>query len=176
MATTLTGLWVSVDDQLLLGHTGDSRAYLLRAGTLTRMTRDDSLVQVLVDRGLITAEEAGHHPNRNVITASLRGDAADPVFVSAVEYQAGDRWLLCSDGVSDYVPEDELRDLLGTAPTVETAAEWIVRVANEAGTRDNVTAVVCDVVNDVAVRGDASFAGAAAVLFTEDMAPGSRFA
>ncbi|MCR2811458.1 SpoIIE family protein phosphatase [Microbacterium sp. zg.Y1090] len=172
MATTFTGLWLSEAGSLLLAHTGDSRAYLWRDGALSRQTRDDSLVQALVDQGILSAEEAAVDPRRNIITASLGGGEEDVISVAELEPVAGDRWLLCSDGVSDYVPFDELARLLELAPTPERAAEWVVRVALDAGTRDNATAVVCDVstapsgtVADASVR----FAGAATARFAEGL-------
>jgi len=171
MATTLTGLWFAGAGELLLAHTGDSRAYLLRDGLLSRQTRDDSLVQALVDQGLLSAEEAAVHPRRNVITASLSGDDEDTVSVARVDAVLGDRWLLCSDGVSDYVPHDELERLLALAPTPERAADWVVRVALDAGTRDNATAVVCDVVpaTDRLPLDAPVFVGAAAARFLEGL-------
>ncbi|MCR2792488.1 protein phosphatase 2C domain-containing protein [Microbacterium sp. zg.Y625] len=171
MATTLTGLWFGGSGELLLAHTGDSRAYLLRDGLLSRQTRDDSLVQALVDQGLLSAEEAAVHPRRNVITASLSGDDEDTVSVARVDAVHGDRWLLCSDGVSDYVPHDELERLLVLAPTPERAADWVVRVALDAGTRDNATAVVCDIVPaPERVSPEAPvFVGAAAARFLEGL-------
>ena len=101
MATTFTGLFVSQAGRLLLAHTGDSRAYLLRDDVLTRETRDDSFVQALVDHGLIAAEAAASHPRRNIITASLAGAEDDAAYVVDREPRPGDRWLLCSDGVTD---------------------------------------------------------------------------
>ncbi len=171
MATTLTALWFAGAGELLLAHTGDSRAYLLRDGLLTRQTRDDSLVQALVDQGLLSAEEAAVHPRRNVITASLSGEDDDTVSVARVDAVLGDRWLLCSDGVSDYVPHDELERLLALAPTPERAADWVVRVALDAGTRDNATAVVCDIVSatDRASSDVPVFAGAAAARYLEGL-------
>ena len=170
MATTLTGLWFTDAGALLLAHTGDSRAYLLRDGSLSRQTRDDSLVQALVDQGLLSPEEAAVHPRRNVITASLSGDDEDVVSVAELAAVVGDRWLLCSDGVSDYVPHDELERLLELAPSPERAADWVVRVALDAGTRDNATAVVCDILADAPHTLDRPvFAGAAAARFLEGL-------
>lgn len=169
MATTFTGLWFGHDGTLLLAHTGDSRAYLLRDGALSLQTRDDSLVQAMVDEGLLSPEEAAVHPRRNVITASLSGDAEDAVSVAELWPAPGDRWLLCSDGVSDYVPRDELERLLALAPSPERAADWVVRVALDAGTRDNATAVVCDIVAEEMLEELPVFAGAAAERFFEDL-------
>jgi len=171
MATTLTGLFVTESGGLLLAHTGDSRAYLLREGVLTRETRDDSYVQALLDHRLIAAEAAASHPRRNIITASLGGAEDDTVTVLSREPLVGDRWLLCSDGVTDYLPELELERVLHSASSPEAAAAGVVSLALEAGTRDNVTAVVCDVAIavDATAGRHASFYGAAAERFCEEL-------
>ncbi|SFS03376.1 protein phosphatase [Microbacterium sp. cf046] len=173
MATTFTGLFVSQSGRLLLAHTGDSRAYLLRAGTLTRETRDDSFVQALLDHGLIAPEAAATHPRRNVITASLHGSEGDVVTVVDREARVGDRWLLCSDGVTDDLPDELLSTVLRTPASPEDAARRLVRLALEAGSHDNVTAVVCDVDADVvgSDRVPATFHGAAAERFCEELDP-----
>ncbi len=167
MATTFTGLFASPGGHLVVAHTGDSRAYRLRDDALTRQTRDDSFVQVLVERGLVAAEDAASHPQRNVITASLHGDDEDVVTIGEFDVVRGDRWMLCSDGVTDYLPEAEIAYLLPLGSPA-TAARTLVTTALQAGSRDNVTAVVVDVV----APGDSGaerpvFAGAASELFNE---------
>ncbi|MBD3940758.1 serine/threonine-protein phosphatase [Microbacterium sp. NEAU-LLC] len=177
MATTFTGLFASADGDLLLAHTGDSRAYRLREGVLEQRSRDDSLVQALVDQGVVTIEDAATHPRRNVITASLSGADRDAASVTVQKAVAGDRWLLCSDGLTDYVPVDEIRVRLREHSDPAAAAAACVALALEAGTRDNVTAVVCDVIADHLVadtasgggRPQASFYGAAAERFMEEL-------
>jgi len=171
MATTLTGIFVAETGRLLLAHTGDSRAYRLRRGVLTRETRDDSYVQALVDHGLIAAEAAASHPRRNLITASLGGAEDDASAIVERHAVHGDRWLLCSDGVSDYLPDDELGRVLLAAESPDAAAESLVALSLEAGTLDNATAVVCDVeITDEAHGGvDSAFYGAAAARFCEDL-------
>lgn len=175
MATTFTGLMASRSGALLLAHTGDSRAYRLRHGVLSQQTRDDSYVQALVDRGLVAAAEAASHPHRNLITSSLSGGEADGAVVVEHGIAPGDRWLLCSDGLSDYVPDAEIAALLLRYDEPETAAWACVELAIEAGTHDNVTAVVCDVtVDDTGVVGppihrDPVFYGAAAARFSEGL-------
>ncbi|GAA3901431.1 PP2C family protein-serine/threonine phosphatase [Microbacterium invictum] len=144
MATTFTGLWFTPEGVLLLAHTGDSRAYLARDGRLTRETRDDSFVQALVDQGLVRAEDAASHPRRNMITASLRGEETDLVRVDEREARVGDRWMLCSDGISDYLPDEDIKALVTGIQDPSAAARRLVELALEAGSRDNVTAVVCD--------------------------------
>lgn len=168
MATTFTGLWLDRRGGLLLAHTGDSRAYLLRQGHLIRQTRDDSYVQTLVDLGIVREEDAMSHPRRNIITASLRGDEEDAIRVVARVPVVGDRWLLCSDGVSDYLPDDVIADLLRSHDNASTAAQAISESALDAGSRDNVTAVVCDVEPGVPGQEEPVWAGAAADRFAED--------
>jgi serine/threonine protein phosphatase PrpC len=177
MATTFTGLLASRSGSLLLAHTGDSRAYRLRGGVLQQQTRDDSYVQALVDQGLVAAADAASHPRRNLITASLSGDEADAAVVVECEAVPGDRWLLCSDGLSDYVPDAEIRELLLAQEDPHAAAVACVAIALDAGSHDNITAVVCDVFLDDfqggvlaldAVR-EPIFYGAAAARFSEGL-------
>ncbi len=169
MATTFTAVWFTETGALLLAHTGDSRGYLLREGQLIRQTRDDSFVQVLVEKGLLRAEDAMTHPRRNIITASLRGDATDLVRVDERVPVRGDRWMICSDGVSDYLPDDAIREALHGVGDPDRAARELVRLALEAGSRDNVTAVVADVVEGTPGHERPLFAGAAATRFAEDI-------
>jgi PPM family protein phosphatase len=170
MATTFTGLFLGEGSELLLAHSGDSRAYLLRDGWFSRETRDDSYVQTLVDHGLIAPEAAASHPRRNIITASLGGGESDTVSVTTRENLVGDRWLLCSDGLTDYVPEADVARLLAEAPSPAAAAADIVALALEAGTRDNVTAVVCDVeAGRDPLPAPPVFYGSAAKHFAEDV-------
>jgi len=167
MATTFTGVWFTRSGALLLAHTGDSRAYLLREGHLTRQTRDDSFVQVLVEHGIVREEDAMTHPRRNIITASLRGDADDLVRISTRIPVRHDRWLLCSDGVSDYLPDDAIAAVVASADDPAVAAQLVVAAALQAGSRDNVTAVVADVVDGPPTGEPPLFGGAAAERFSE---------
>jgi PPM family protein phosphatase len=169
MATTFTGIFLGLEGDMLLAHSGDSRAYRLRDGWFTRETRDDSYVQTLVDRGLLAPEAAATHPRRNIITASLGGADDDVVSVMPRDVAGGDRWLLCSDGLTDYVPELDVVEILRRAVDAREAAEDIVGLALEAGTRDNVTAVVADVVDTADDREAPVFYGSAARYFAEDV-------
>lgn len=172
MATTFTGIFLT-DQAVFLAHVGDSRGYLLRDGRLRRQTRDDSWVQHLVDAGHITPGEAASHPRRNVVTASLHGDPTDrdAIAVSRLDARVGDRWLLCSDGVSDYVPDDLLLASLAAHVEPEEASDVLVELALAAGTHDNATAVVCDILpGGVQADAQAAFAGSAAEFFAEDIA------
>ncbi|MGP3535061.1 PP2C family protein-serine/threonine phosphatase [Microbacterium sp. RD1] len=170
MATTFTGLFVGGRGQtLLLAHSGDSRGYLLRDGWFSRETRDDSYVQALVDSGLLAPEAAASHPRRNLITASLGGGEDDIVSVTERDALVGDRWLLCSDGVTDYLPEADIARLLAQTDEPRDAAAALVALAVEAGTLDNVTAVVTDVMADAGAPSGPVFSGSAASYFAEDV-------
>ena len=124
-----------------------------------------------MDHGLIAAEAAASHPRRNIITASLAGAEDDAAHVVDREPRPGDRWLLCSDGVTDYLADDEVMRALAAGPSPEAAAAALVASALQAASRDNVTAVVCDVENSPDPSDDdrSTFYGAAADRFCEDL-------
>ncbi|WP_225752687.1 PP2C family serine/threonine-protein phosphatase [Actinotalea sp. Marseille-Q4924] len=147
MGTTFTAV-VCGEGTVRLLHIGDSRAYLLRDGTARRVSRDHSLVQLLVDSGEIDESQAVDHPNRNVILRSLTGSPEDPpgLQLREIEARPGDRWLLASDGLTDHVAEERCLELLAAAATPQEAVDALVRAAEEADARDNVTAAVADVV------------------------------
>lgn len=124
---------------------GDSRAYLLRSGILTQISKDHSLVQDLVDEGRLTAEEAEHHPHANVITRAVGADCDDIELDKVIgEARPGDRFLLCSDGLSKTLSEAELTSLLGT-PEGVPATELLIAAALAHRVNDNVTAIVAEV-------------------------------
>jgi PPM family protein phosphatase len=148
MATTLSAVALANDPEYLIASVGDSRVYLLRAGRLHRLTRDHSLVQALVDQGAITPAQARAHPQRSVVLEALDGRDDLSWEPDRQPARAGDRLLLCSDGVSDYLEHDEIAGLLGMASR-ESAAGALVSAALEAGSRDNASAVVADVVTCV---------------------------
>jgi len=146
MATTVTALLRS-GDRLALAHVGDSRAYLLHDGDLTQVTTDHTFVQRLVDEGRITAEEADRHPQRNVVTRML-GDlgTSDDIDSSMRSAGAGDRWLLCSDGLSGFISKDTLAETLASVPDPGACADRLVQLALRGGGADNITCIVADVV------------------------------
>jgi protein phosphatase len=162
MGTTLTAiLWGG--NRLGLLHIGDSRCYLLRDGELTQITHDHTLVQTLVDAGRISAEEAEAHPQRNVITKVLDGrDELEPD-LSVREVRPGDRYLLCSDGLTGPVGStDTLRAALST-PDPQEAVDQLVQLALRGGGPDNITVIVADAVeSDHPLPADPVVAGAAA--------------
>ncbi|AWH90866.1 PP2C family protein-serine/threonine phosphatase [Dietzia lutea] len=126
-------------------HVGDSRAYLLRDGTLSQITKDDTFVQSLVDRGELSADEAHSHPRRSLILKALTGEPVEPTAVIR-EARVGDRYLLCSDGLSDPVSTETIAETLATG-TVEEAADRLVQLALRSGGPDNITVVLADVLD-----------------------------
>ncbi len=134
-------------NKLAMAHIGDSRAYLLRDGTFSQITKDHSFVQQLVDEQRITTEEAEEHPQRSLVTRVMTGQDDDEPDLSMRELKIGDRYLLCSDGLSDFVRGDIIQEILTEASTPEEAAERCIEVALKASTRDNVTVVIADVVD-----------------------------
>src|SRR5689334_14166505 len=142
MGTTLTAVIFS-GDRAALAHVGDSRAYLLREGRLNQLTKDDTYVQMLVDQGLIRPEEAGSHPRRAVVTQALQGEPVSPSYV-IVEPEPGDRWLLCSDGLTTVVPADQIEAELLACDAPQNCAERLTDLALRGGGPDNITVIVAD--------------------------------
>ena len=141
MGTTMTVALVE-DGGVVFGHVGDSRAYVLRDGELEQLTDDHSLVAELVRGGKLSAEEAEHHPQRSVITRALGTDPDVDVDTFTVEGQDGDVFVLCSDGRTDMIGDDEIGEVLvAQRASLEDAANELVRHANRAGGQDNITVV-----------------------------------
>ncbi|MET7962390.1 PP2C family protein-serine/threonine phosphatase [Micromonospora zamorensis] len=148
MGTTLTALlFARTGSCLALAHVGDSRAYLFREGVLKQVTRDDTFVQMLVDQGVITPDQASSHPRRAVVTQALQGEEVSPSYATMVP-RAGDRWLLCSDGLSNVVRPDTLTEVLTGYPERSECVGKLIDLALHAGAPDNVTVVVADVVEE----------------------------
>lgn len=145
MGTTVTALLLLPEGAWALGHVGDSRGYLLRGGGLLRLTEDHTYVQRMVNQGRLTDEQARLHPRSSVLTRALGIEPEVEVDRRAGTLSAGDRFLLCSDGLSGMLPERELARRLGEAPDPERAAELLLRAALEGGGSDNVTVLVVDV-------------------------------
>lgn len=147
LGTTVTAL-LRAGSKLAMAHIGDSRAYLLRDGEMTQVTADHTFVQFLVNTGKITAEEAKHHPQRSVVMRVL-GDFDMEIVpdLSVREARAGDRWMLCSDGLSGVVSSDTLAETLRAVDDVEACAERLVQLALRAGGPDNITVIVADIVD-----------------------------
>ncbi len=145
MGTTLIALLRS-RDKIVLAHIGDSRAFLVRDGEVTQITKDHSFVQNLVDEGRITAAEAQTHPQRSLVTRVLTGDRTDEPDLVVRQGRIGDRYLICSDGLSDYVARDTIDEVLLEVADPGECADRLVALALRAGAPDNVTVVVGDLV------------------------------
>ena len=146
MGATLVALFVR-GDEAYIAEVGDSRGYLLRKGRLRQMTRDQSLVQMLVDQGVMSPEEARHSPRKNVILQAM-GLARDVrVAIGRLRLRRGDRFVLCSDGVTNPVSDAELQQIV-TSSDPRAACQTIIALANERGGDDNETVIVADVVGE----------------------------
>ncbi|HEY1698788.1 MAG TPA: protein phosphatase 2C domain-containing protein [Trebonia sp.] len=164
MGTTLTAiLWV--DGHAALGHIGDSRAYLLRNGQFYQISHDHSLVQSLIDEGKITEEDAAVHPHRSLLLRALDGRTVAEPDVTVHETMPGDRYLLCSDGLSGVVSEQTLHETLRSVWDPDKAALQLIELAIKGGGPDNITCIVADVVDSATAEQPPTltsvFAGAA---------------
>ena len=182
MGCTATCAYIE-NTTLAIAHVGDSRAYLLHEGTLIRVTRDHSYVEELVEAGEITADEARTHPNRSVITRALGSDPNLYADHFALNIEQGDRLILCSDGMSGMLPDDEIESIAAQSATAQLCTDNLVDAALAAGGSDNVTVVVVDLVDDGALRRQrrrrrrrAIIAGAACALFIAALAAIAYFA
>lgn len=147
MGCTVTSVLIE-KNKMAVAHVGDSRAYVLRQGTLVRVTHDHSYVEELVDSGQITADEARTHPSRSIITRALGSDPDMYADHFSLEVNDGDRVILCSDGLSSMISDAEIEALAVSSATPQQAADNLVAAALTAGGADNVTVVVVDVLND----------------------------
>ena len=143
MGTTLTLLW-EAPERVYLGHVGDSRAYLLRGDSLYQVTQDHSLVGELLRTGVIDRDSARAYPYRNVITRAGGTEEKVQCDTLTMDKRPGDRWLLCSDGLSEYLDDEEMKSAL-SGPDLGAAADWLVSQALERGGRDNITLVLLEV-------------------------------
>jgi PPM family protein phosphatase len=149
MGTTITAALLE-GEQVTIGHVGDSRAYRLREGELEQLTEDHSLVADLMRSGRLTPEEAETHPQRSVITRALGTDPEVDVDTMSVEASPGDVFLLCSDGLTTMVADEQILELLAGASSLEEAAKALVKAANKGGGEDNVTVVLFTLEGDAA--------------------------
>ena len=141
MGTTLTAVYVD-DSSLAVAHVGDSRAYLFRDGELSLLTQDHTLVGELVKRGKLTEEQAAEHPQRSIITRALGIDAEVEVDTWTYSARAADVVLLCSDGLTSMISEEQIADILAEESDLDLAAGRLIDGANEAGGRDNITVIL----------------------------------
>jgi protein phosphatase len=145
MGTTVSAI-LRAHGKVAVAHIGDSRIYLLRDGALKQITADHTFVQRLVDSGRITQEEAAVHPRRSVLMRVLGDiDAAPEIDSTVLDTRPGDRWLLCSDGLSSYVSDDKIEAALKNFPSTRAAADRLVKESLDQGAPDNVTVVIVDV-------------------------------
>jgi protein phosphatase len=174
MGTTLTAAYLA-DGDLAIAHVGDSRAYLLRDGELTRLTQDHSLVDELVRQGKLTEAQAAEHPQRSIITRALGPEPEVDVDTFSYPMQDGDVLLLCSDGLTSMVSEDRVADIVRGAGTLDQAADRLIAEANEAGGRDNITVVLFRLADADAVRNadQPTIAGDPAVAAAEEQLAGA---
>jgi serine/threonine protein phosphatase PrpC len=146
MGTTLTALlWAGA--QVALCHIGDSRAYLLRGGEFYQITHDHTLVQSLVDEGRLTPEAAASHPQRSLVMRALQSSIPADPDLTMLQAELGDRYLLCSDGLSDVVSDETLGKTLSQLPDLDEAVEQLIDLAIRSGGPDNITCVLADVVD-----------------------------
>lgn len=141
MGTTATVVHVG-EEALTVAHVGDSRAYLLRSGSLRRLTDDHSLVEEMRRSGKLTAEEAANHPQRSIITRALGPDPSVEVDVREFKLDAGDVVLICSDGLTTMIPEERVGEIIRNNERLDTAGRALIAAANAAGGRDNITVVL----------------------------------
>lgn len=158
MATTLTAVLLH-EDGAAVAHIGDSRGYLLRQGRLTRLTRDHTLVQALIDAGRMTPDEVPGHPHRSVVLKSLDAETPPEPDVFDVEVRVGDRLLLCSDGLTDLVSDAQVGRLLDISDPRDSV-EALVSAALAEGGRDNVTCLVADVEDGPVLSSSGTLLGA----------------
>lgn len=176
MGTTVSAM-IRVKSQMVIAHIGDSRIYRLREGVLEQITADHTFVQRLVDSGRITPEEAAVHPRRSVLMRVLGDVDAEPeVDTHIVDTLPGDRWLLCSDGLSGYVSERDIAETLLTVDDVELAAHKLITQSLSEGAPDNVTVVIVRVAEgiDTSPPSEPRMVGAAAGPLTYESGPVMR--
>ncbi|MBB5110790.1 protein phosphatase 2C domain-containing protein [Micromonospora echinospora] len=177
MGTTLTATLFS-GSKLGMVHIGDSRAYLLRNGEFAQITKDDTYVQMLVDEGRISAEEASSHPQRSLLTRALDGRDIDPEY-SVRQVLPGDRYLICSDGLSGVVSADTIADTMREYPDPQRCVERLVQLALRGGGPDNITVIIADATDQDIVEASPIVGGAAArdrgmATSADDSTPAAR--
>jgi protein phosphatase len=144
MGTTVTAMVICTDGTYRMGHIGDSRAYLVRDGQLAQLSKDHTWVQREVDEGRLTPSAARKHPYSHILTRALGADPSDAPDLQAGQLEAGDVLLLCSDGLTGMVPDSHLQRILLSEGTAEERIEEMIVLANKRGGRDNITAVIVE--------------------------------
>lgn len=143
MGSTLVAAYVNGED-VYFANIGDSRAYVIGEDNIKQVTVDHSLVQEMVDKGMITKEEAKHHPEKNLITRALGTEKFVEADIFEYSVKQGDIVLLCSDGLVEYIDEKDIRDIVRNAGNIEEAAKKLVSAANDGGGHDNITVVILE--------------------------------
>jgi protein phosphatase len=133
------------EDRYVIGHVGDSRVYLLREGRLRQLTTDHSLVQLQVDNGMLTPEEAKHHPRKNILLRAVGTDPSETCDILEATALDSDIFLLCSDGLTDMVDDLAIEDILASSESLQRKVESLISEALAVGGKDNVTVVLCKV-------------------------------
>lgn len=152
MGTTLV-VGVFRNDRLVLGHIGDSRCYRLRNGALDQITKDHSLLQEQIDAGLVNSEQAAASNIKNLVTRALGVDESVPLDVNEHPVQAGDLYLMCSDGLSDMIDDAAIVRIVSSASSLEVKAQQLIDAANEMGGRDNISVLLVEVQETIDKRG-----------------------
>lgn len=147
MGTTITASLIS-GPKAYIAEVGDSRAYLVRCGAITQLTKDQSMVQRLVDEGIISPKQAAKHPNRNLILQALGTQKQVNVVLTTVELCHEDIMMLCTDGLSNKVPDEEIKDIILGSISVESACRNLIEAANRHGGEDNITVVIAKFFGD----------------------------
>ena len=151
MGTTLV-VALFFDNRMTVGHIGDSRLYRLRGETFEQVTRDHSLLQEQIDSGMITKEQARYSQNKNLVTRAVGIDPEVETEIHTYSVEPGDIYLLCSDGLSDMVQDDDIHSTLSTLQSnLPLAAKQLVQLANDSGGRDNISVILVRVIEDFAV-------------------------
>jgi PPM family protein phosphatase len=168
MGTTLTAAMVH-GDEISFAHVGDSRAYVLRRGELEQLTSDHSLVAELERSGQISPEAAEHHPQRSIITRALGPEPEVEVDTYTVTGRDGDLFLLCSDGLTSMISDQEVASIMRSAESLDEAADALVRAANQSGGKDNITVVLFRLADDADVTPATEDDTIAGTITTEDV-------
>lgn len=148
MGTTMVAA-IFFDDQMVVANIGDSRGYLRRNGELSQLTEDHSLVNELVKRGVITEQEAKTHPQKNIITRTLGISPDADIDINLYQLESSDQLLLCTDGLSNMVSNQQLDDVLKSDQTLAEKCQQLIKMANEAGGPDNITVLIADNAQEV---------------------------
>lgn len=142
MGTTITVVWPVANDKIAIAHVGDSRIYLIRDNKIKRLTRDHSIIEEQIDQGLITEKQVPNSGVKNIITRCLGYESQVQVDVNELELENDDKLLLCSDGLTNMVSDEEILDILNTKEKLATICDKLIETANRKGGKDNITVVL----------------------------------